>query len=375
MSPRLAMALARVRAMIVKELWAVLRDPRGRIILIVPPVIQLVLFAAAATLEVKNEPLGVLDHDMGPAAHAFVLHLAGSPNFSRLVPLHSEAEVAHAIDRQQVIAAVILPEGLSRAVAAHRPAVIGAVLDGRRANAAQIVSGYLTQIAADTGMALHGAPPANPPGHTVARALFNPNLDFLLFVLPSLIVTVAAVSALSVTGQSVARERELGSFDQLMVSPLRLHEILIGKMTPPLLVGLVNATIYLTVIVLIFGEPLRGSLAMYYLSMVIFLAANIGIGMVISALSRTQQQAFLGVFVVMVPMNMLSGFAAPVDNMPAVLQALAEANPQKHMVVIMEGLFLKAMPAHDVLMNCLPLVAISAVTLTTATLLFRSRME
>jgi len=270
---------------------------------------------------------------------------------------------------------VVLPQGFSADVAVHRPATIGAVFDGRRSNSAQIVAGYLSAIAASTGAALRPELANAAPGGTIVRVLFNPNLDFILYILPTLVATVAAISALSVTGQSVAREREIGSFDQLMVSPLRLHEILIGKMTPPLLVGMFNASLYLLVIWFGFGEPLRGSLSMYFVSLLVYLAANIGIGMTISAMAHTQQQAFLGVFLVMVPMNMLSGFAAPVDNMPLVFRWAAQADPQMHMIVIMEGLFLKAMPAREVLRNCLPLLAIAAVTLTTATFLFRSRME
>lgn len=368
-------ALIRCWAMIVKELWAVLRDPRARIILIVPPVLQLVLFASASTLEVKNLDIGILDRDNGPAAHELLHQMAGSPNIRALVRLNSEADLARAINRQRVLCAITIQEGFSRAVAAHRPAQALAVCDGRRSNSAQIMGGYLAQIAAGAGLALRGLADTGAGGGTVTRHMFNPNLDFLYFVLPSLVATVTSVSALAVAAQSVARERELGSFDQLMVAPLRLPEILIGKMTPPVLVGMVNATLYLVVITQLYGEPLRGSVLGYYLAAFFFLTANVGIGMTVSSLAQTQQQAFLGNFLMVVPINMLSGFAAPVDNMPLVLRVAAQADPQMHMVVLMEGLFLKAMPMRDVLASLLPLVAISAVTLSVATLLFRSRME
>jgi ABC-2 type transport system permease protein len=378
----------RCRAMIVKEMWAVLRDPRARIILIVPPIMQLVLFASAATLEVKNVAIGVLDLDQGPAAREVIGQMAGSPNIRALVPLGSYAALARAIDRREVLCAVILPEGLSRDVAARKPASAGAVCDGRRSNSAQIMGGYLAQIVGQAGLALRGVQDGpggqspllggqspSPGGQSIVRHMFNPNLDFLLFVLPALVATVASISSLSVAGQSVARERELGSFDQLMVAPLRLSEILIGKMAPPLIVGLVNATLYLLVITMLFGEPLRGGVVGYYLATFFFLTANIGLGMTVSSLAQTQQQAFLGIFLVAVPVNLLSGFAAPVDNMPLALRLIAQADPQKHMVVLMEGLFLKASPMASVLANVWPLMVISAVTLTVSTLLFRSRME
>lgn len=367
--------LVRCQAMIIKELWAALRDPRARIILIVPPILQLVLFASASTLEVRNVDIGLLDRDQGPAAREVIQQLAGSPNIRVLVPLASEAALRDSIEHQRVLCAVVLEEGLSRAVAKHQPASAGAVCDGRRSNSAQIMGGYLAEIVGRAGLALRGIDPAMNAGGTISRFMFNPNLDYLHFVLPALVAMVTAISSMSVAGLSVARERELGSFDQLMVAPLRLSEILIGKMTPPLLVGLVNATLFLAVITQIFGVPLRGSLISYYLATTVFLLANIGIGMTISSLAQTQQQAFLGIFVIAVPTNLLSGFAAPVDNMPLALRVIAQADPQMHMVVLMEGLFLKAMPFSGVFASVWPLVLIAAVTLTTATLLFRSRME
>ncbi len=363
----------RLWAMIVKELWAVLRDPRGRIILIVPPIIQLLLFSAAATLEVKNVDIGVYNRDGAAASIEFVNQLAGSPNIRHIVVLRSMDEVRHAIDNQKVVAALVFNDSFSRDVSAHRPATVEAILDGRRSNAAQIVAEYVDRIAANVGAAIN--PVTSPGGSSVVRHMFNPNLDYLLFILPSLVVIVGGISALSVTAQSVARERELGSFDQLMVSPLRVHEILIGKMTPPLLIGVVNATLYLLIITQIFHEPLTGSLVMFYLSLVIFLIAIIGIGMVVSSVVQTQQQAFLGMFLVTVPMSLLSGFTAPIDNMPGWLQVIAQANPQNHFTVIMEGLFLKGTSDADVLRNCGPLVLIAAVTMTLAALMFRARVE
>jgi ABC-2 type transport system permease protein len=183
------------------------------------------------------------------------------------------------------------------------------------------------------------------------------------------------VSALAVTAQTVARERELGTFDQLMVSPLRTHEILIGKMVPPLLVGIVNSTIYLLLIPNLFGVPLIGSLPLFYVALVLYMCALIGVGMLVSALSLTQQQAFLGSFLVMVPIILSSGFASPVDNMPHWLQVLAQLNPAKHFLIVSEGVFLKDMAPTQILANTWPLAVIAAVTLSAASLLFRSRME
>ena len=177
------------------------------------------------------------------------------------------------------------------------------------------------------------------------------------------------------TSQTVSRERELGTFDQLMVSPLRVHEILIGKMVPPFLVGLFNGTLYLIIAPLVFGVPMLGSLLLFYLSLSIFLLALIGVGMLVSSASQTQQQSFLGSFLVMNPLMLLSGFASPIDNMPEWLQVVTYANPARYFLIIVQGLFLKAMPAWAVFHQLWPLVVIACVTLGASAWLFRARME
>jgi ABC-2 type transport system permease protein len=364
---------SRVIAMIIKELLAILRDPRGRITLIGPPLIQLLLFSSAATLEVKNINIGVYNRDGGPAASEFLSQLAGSPNVQKIITINTPKELRASVDDQRVIAALVFDENFSRNVAARRPAIVQAIFDGRRSNAAQIVGGYIERIAASTGAAIR--PTIANSGGSVVTHWFNPNLEYIWFILPSLIVTVSAISALSVTVLSVARERELGTFDQLMVSPLRLHEILIGKMMAPLLIGLFNATLFIVILPTLYGLHMGGSIFAFYIALTFFLMAVIGIGMVVSSIAQTQQQAFLGMFIVTVPMTLLSGFASPVENMPGWLQLVAQANPQKHFMVVAEGLYLKAMPIGAVLANCWPLAIIAAISLTAATLQFRSGME
>jgi ABC-2 type transport system permease protein len=178
-----------------------------------------------------------------------------------------------------------------------------------------------------------------------------------------------------VTGLSVARERELGTFDQLMVSPLSPTEILIGKSFPALLIGTAQSTAMVLVGVFVFGVPFRGSLVLLYIAMEMYLLAVIGIGLFVSSLARTQQQAILYSFMFMVPAMLLSGFASPIENMPDWLQTLTMANPVRHFLVIVKGLFLKDLPASEVFRNLVPLVIIAGVTLTAASWLFRRRME
>jgi ABC-2 type transport system permease protein len=178
-----------------------------------------------------------------------------------------------------------------------------------------------------------------------------------------------------VTGLSVARERELGTFDQLLVSPLSPTEILVGKSIPAFLIGLAEATVMILVGTQVLGVPFRGSIALLYLSLVVYLAALIGVGLFVSSLAKTQQQAILYAFMFMVPAILLSGFATPIENMPDWLQTLTEANPVRHLMVILKGLFLKDLSGQEVARHLLPLVLIATSTLTAASWLFRRRME
>ncbi len=367
----------RIAALIVKELLAVWRDKRSRLAIIGPPLVQLVLFSYAATLDVTNVAIGVLNRDDGAWSRAFVQRLDGSTTFTDIRALERQAEIDRLIDTRAVVAVLHFGPDFSADVAAGGPARVQVILDGRRSNAAQIVQGYLETVAGEIGADIVRARGAPPPGRArvVERGWFNPNLIYRWFTVPSLIGTLAMLVALIVTGQSIARERELGTFDQLLVSPLRVHEILIGKTVPPLLIGLVHSTLFLAAAVFVFGVPFRGALALFYLALVIYLAAVIGIGLFISSLAQTQQQAFLGSFLFMAPAVLLSGFAAPIENMPAWLQVGTLANPLRHFLVLSKGLFLKALPPDQVAANALPLVAIAAVTLPVAAWLFTRRLE
>jgi len=366
----------RTGALIVKELLAVLRDKRSRIVLVGPPVIQLLVFSFAATLEVRNVSVGVLNQDRGAAAVELVERLAGSPEFSHLVVLDNVDAMRPALDAKQVLLVVHIPEDFSRRLMRGQPVSLQVILDGRRSNAAHIVQGYVAgiveglgrELAARTGRAL-------PAPVLVERNLYNPNLDYIWFTVPSLVAILTMVIGLVVTALSVARERELGTFDQLLVSPLTPAEILVGKTVPALIIGAAEGSLILLAAVLVFGVPFTGSVVLLYASMVVFLAAVIGVGLFISSLSMTQQQGLLGAFVFMVPSVLLSGFASPVENMPEWLQPVTWFDPLRHFLVIIQGVFLKSMPAEVVFASTWPMAVIAAITLGAAWALFRHRLE
>ncbi len=375
--------LQRLLAIIRKELITMLRDPRARWSLVMPPIIQLFVFSSAATMEVKNVSLAIVDLDRGPYAADIEQRLRGSPSFTRLPLYASVAAARGALEREEIIGMLVLQSGFSADLAARRPASAQLLLDGRRSNAAQITAQYVSVIVTGEGAGLTGAPPdasatgesaaglaAMPNAAVVIDNWFNPNLDYRWFMLPNLVGMLSLAVALMITALSVARERELGTFDQTLVSPATPVEIAFGKLLPPLLVAVVQATLYLIIVTLLYGVPFRGNLLVFYAAVLAFAEACAGVGLFISSLVRTQQQAFLGAFAVLLPFALLSGFATPVENMPWWLQFVTTINPLAHMLRLMQGLFLKGASVASLVQDLVRLVEIALCTTVAAVLLF-----
>ena len=372
--------LQRLLAIIRKELITMLRDPRARWTLIVPPTLQLFIFSFAATMEVKNIDLGVVDLDRGPYAADIEQRLRGSPSFTSLPHYESLAAARAALERERVIGILVLQSGFSADLAAGRPATAQLLLDGRRSNAAQIAAQYVTLIVAAEGVNLTGvtdagaAEPVNgtpaPNAEVLVTNWFNPNLDYRWYMLPNLVGMLSLGVALMITALSVARERELGTFDQTLVSPATPTEIALGKLLPPLFVAVVQATLYILIVTLLYGVPFRGSLPVFYAAVLAFAAACAGVGLCVSSLVRTQQQAFLGAFALLLPFSLLSGFATPVENMPWWLQFITTINPLAHMLRLMQGLFLKGASLGSMTQELEWLLEIALCTTVASVLLF-----
>lgn len=366
-------ASGRLRAQVVKEMLSILRDPRSRLIVFVPPLMQLLIFTFATTLEVRNADIAVYDRDAGHWSHELVARVGAADFVSELRTVHSPDELRGLIDRRKVIAAIDIGPEFSRDIAAGNTGAAQVIVDGRRSNAGQIAVGYLNTIAADVGAdARRTTRNASP---VVVRHWFNPNLIYRWFVVPALSGILVFFSALMITALSIARERELGTFDQLLVSPTTTLEIIVAKTMPALAIGAVLGLMMIAAAAFAFGVPFEGSFWLLLPSLLLFILSVVGIGLMISSVSATQQQAILGAFAIGVPAVLMSGFATPVENMPTVLQWMAQAIPLKHFLVIVEGTFLKAMPASDIIANTWPLAVIALVTLTLATIFVRSRLE
>jgi drug efflux transport system permease protein len=366
------MIWTRLGALIVKELLAAFRDRRARAALIGPPLIQLFLFAYAATLEVSNVPIGILNQDWGVASDRLISRFERASAFSEIRHYASPNEVQAAIDGQEVMIVVHIGQDFSRNLAAGEQATVQLLLDGRKSNSAQLVNSYVGTIVRQFADDYRSGTAAT---EILDRSWYNPNREYRNAMVPTLIGILSMTMVLMIVGMSVARERELGTFEQLLVSPLQPIEIVIGKAVPGLIVGLGQGVVITLIVIYGFGIPLTGSPLLLFAGLAVFLVAVIGVALFISSLVSNQQQAMMGIMVFMMPAMLLSGFASPVQNMPAWLQPIAMLNPLTHFMVIMRGVFLRDMPFWLVAERIWPMAAIAVVTITAAAWLFRRKIQ
>ncbi|MDO9104184.1 MAG: ABC transporter permease [Methylovulum sp.] len=365
---------SRIVTLVIKELQALLRDPQGRVILIVPVLLQLVLFPFAATLEVTNNTLAIFNEDGGKASIELIQRFAKAQAFSELIPLYSETDVRQVLDNQQALIVIRFPADFSRNIAAGRSVNLQALLDGRRSNSGQIALGYVQQMLMAYNSERLAGQKRVSPSSLIIRNWYNPNLDYVRHIVPSLVAIITTISTLIVTALSVAREREQGTFDQLLVSPLTPGMIMVGKTIPAMLVAMLQATIILLAGIFIYQIPFVGSFVLLYISMVFYILALAGFGLLISSICATQQQAFLGVFSFVMPAVLLSGFVSPIENMPIGLQYLDWVNPLRHFIIIVKGVFLKDIDLPTLWQSLWPLAVIATGTLSAANWMFRRHL-
>ena len=359
-------------ALIWKELLMVIRDPRSRISILVPPLIQLFIFSFAGTLDVTHATIGVVNQDNGERGFELLQRFHGAPFFKKIIYLDGMEQIDSFLDSQKGLLVVSLEEQFSRDIDSKKLASVQLLCDGRRSNTTQILSGYIGQIVDQYNRDItlvEGIKQQNAV--LMSRNWFNSNLTYLWYNIPCLVAILAMITCLVVTSQSIAREREMGTLDQLFVSPLSSLEILIGKTVPGVMIGISESMLMWTAGTLILGVPFHGSLLLFIFSLFIFVSSISGIGLFISSFAATQQQALLGTFVLMIPVLLLSGFATPIENMPEWLQYFTYLSPLRYMLVISKGLFLKSISASIVLSQVWPMCLITLCTLSIAVIFFR----
>ena len=357
--------LIRLWWLIRKELQALLGNTQGRFLLIMPVLLQTALFPFAATLEVTGNTLAIYDQDGGAQSRELIERLTHMPAFTTVMPVAGEAGMTDAITGQQALIGLIIPQDFSRRLARGDTAKVQLIIDGRRSNGGQVAAGYINQVIARWQSEGKGLP------ELTVRHLYNPNIEFSWHILPSLVAIITTIGCLIVTALSVAREREEGTFDQLLVSPLTAGWIMAGKAVPGILVAVGQGTIVALAARFLYQVPFGGSTTLLMAGMVCYGLALAGIGLFVSSLCSTQQQAFLGVFSFMVPAVILSGYVSPIENMPQLFQWLAAVDPLSHFILLLKGVFLKDLGWSAAWPLLWPLLAIAGVTLSLALAMFR----
>ncbi len=372
----LPLPLRRIWALARKELLAVLKDRRTRLSLLVPVLVQTLVFGYAASYDLNRVPYVLFARDSGEAATALIARFDGTGLFQRVATVSRERDLRAAIDARRALLAISIPQDFSRRLAAGRPAEVQLIADGRNSNTANTALGYAQSVISAFNAhwrAAHGAP--QPPVSLLSRAWYNPNLVTRWDMVPGLIGTLTLLQTLLLTAMSVAREREQGTFDQLLVTPMRPAEIMAGKALPAMLIGIAQASGVLLVAQLWFRIPFEGSFAVLYGGLVLFVLAAVGIGLVVSALSYTMQQAMLYSFVLLMPFTLLSGLTTPIANMPRVLQYFTRINPLRYAIDIAQRVYLESAGPRLLLPDLWPLTLIAVVTLSAASWMFRHRLQ
>lgn len=346
--------LQRIQRMLIKEFLQMLRDPRMRVVVFGVPVIQMTIMAFALTTDVTDIRTAVFDLDRSSASRRLLSDFTGGGYFRICAYLDSEKEIADLLDRSGVRVVLRIPTGFANDIAAGRTAKVQLITDGTDANSTAIALGYATSIIndfADEQMEqrsrTNGLFTKPVQVEAVTRAWFNSNMESKYYYVPSLIATMLYIFSLLLTSIGIVREKEIGTIEQVMVTPIRRLEFILGKTLPYMITGYISMTIMLLVAFVIFQVRVEGSLSLLYLLTGIYLCGNMGIALLVSASAVTQQQALLTSFLILMPSVMLSGFMFPVKNMPEVVQWFTFLNPMRWYLEILRGIVLKSVGMQD----------------------------
>jgi ABC-2 type transport system permease protein len=368
-------SIFRIIALVRKELLAMLKDPRGRAVLFIPPALQCLVFGYVVTFDLSRIPYAAFDRDRSAASYELLAAFDGSGVFQRIGNLERTGDVRTVVDDRRALLVIQIDQDFGRKLLSGQSADVQVIADARNSNTAGTAMTYANTVV-DAFNAqwrqAHGA--AGPPVRVTSRAWYNWNLETRWSIVPSLIGTLTLAEMLLLTAMSIAREKEQGTFDQLLVTPFRPAEIMAGKALPSLFVGLSQSTVILLVAQLWFRIPFAGSFVTLYLGITLFLLAAAGIGLLVSSLVATMQQALLATFLLVMPFTLLSGLLTPLSSMPEALQEFSLINPLRYMIDIAQRVYLEGVGADRLTFDLWPLAATAVVTLSVGGFVFRRRL-
>ncbi len=367
-------SLERVFGLLAKEFRHIFRDPRMARVIFIAPILQLVAFGYAVSTDLNDTPTFVVDHDNTRESRELVAALTASGHFEIAGRSESPRDLVRALDRGDAILGVEIPRGYAEAWLGNGEARIQVLLDGTNSNTAAMAQGYITRII--EGRSLERAMAGMPlPVDLRERAWYNPELASRNYNVPAVVGTLIMLVCLLLTSLAVVREREIGTLEQLKVSPLTAGELIAGKTLPFGIIAIGDLVLVTSVAVLWFSVPLRGSLPLLFFASLLFVIAGLGMGLLISTVSETQQEAFMGTFMVFMPALLLSGFMFPVSSMPRIFQEITILNPVRHYIEIVRAIFLKGIGIEVLWPQFLALVVLGVALLGLATLRFRREVS
>lgn len=371
--------LERILTLLRKEFRSVFRDPRMRLVIFGVPIIQTLIFGYAVTMDVRHVRLVVIDRDGTPASRSLLARFTGSDYFDAVVSTQDEAAARREIDAAAAAAILQINAGFEADLRAGRAARVQLIVDGSDSNTARLVLNYSSVITAAFNnevlltTALRRAGRMVPVGSVDLRhrAWFNENLESRNYFVPGVMAVLVMLISLMLTGMAIVREKEVGTIEQIMVTPIRPFEFILGKFAPFIVIGFVDVILVTLVGVFWFDVPIRGSFALLLLGTACFLLSTLGIGLFISTVSSTQQQAMMTTFFFFFPAMLLSGFIYPIANMPETIQWLTLLNPLRHFLVIIRGVFLKGVGLSILWPQLVALLAIGVIVMGFAVARFR----
>ncbi len=370
-----SLSLLRIRRMVTKEVRQLFRDPKTKRVIFVAPILQLMLFGYAVNTDVRHVPTALVDHDRTADSRELVEALTASGYFTIVETSDRSSDLGDALDHGRAVAAIEIPAGYSADLAAGRSPSVQLLIDGTNSNTATVAQGYAGRIVQEFGAEIAARTGTAPLGIEVrARAWFNPSLESQVYNVPAVIGVIVLLMCLLLTALAVVREREVGTLEQLLVSPLTAGELMLGKTIPVAGIAIMQLTVVTAIALLWFDTPLRGSVPALLLAAVLFIVAGLSLGLYISTISSTQQEAFLSMFLFLLPAIILSGFLYPIDNMPDFFRWLTFANPLRHFIEIVRAIFLKGAGLSDLWIQFTVLATMAAGGLVIATKRFRSTL-
>jgi ABC-2 type transport system permease protein len=372
----------RLKHMLIKEFLQVFRDPKMRGVIFVMPVLQVLVFGYAVTLDVQNIRTAVYDLDNSVASRELVARFERSGYFDVVGRVQSEAELERLIDRGEVAAALQIDSGFARDLRLARPVAVRLIVDGTDSNTAGVVLAYSGKIGLQLSREVligrltrvRGTFEPSARVRLETRAWFNENLESRNFYVPGVLAIVVMLITLMLTSMAVVREKEIGTIEQIMVTPITSAEFILGKSLPFALIGLADVLLVTAVGVFWFAVPIQGSLALLFVATALYLMSTLGIGLLISTMSRTQQQAMMSAFFFYFPAVLLSGFMFPIANMPQVVQWLTYLNPLRYFLVVVRGIFLKGVGPGILWPQMVALALLGVATLWLAARRFRKTL-